>query len=116
MNKVIFDETINRAIAEILGKCLHHPKDWVSEGPEGDRDVVCGICRQSPYNGFPDYVNDLNAMHAVEHTLGNDECKWHRYAGILIRTIEPHRHTIHATARQRCLAFLDTIDHPCTRP
>ncbi len=59
--------------------------------------------------GFiPDYIADLNAMHEAEMTLGNDEITWGKYSRHLFDIIEPHRHTIHATAAQRAEAFLRT--------
>ena len=73
---------------------------------------------------LPDYVNDLNAMHAVEeHAIHNlmDADEWSEY-GMLLKRSHPHGlflngevdyHDLatvcHATATQRAEAFLRTI-------
>jgi len=75
---------------------------------EGPPDHCIGHHPTQPHS-IPDYLNDLNAMHEVEKAFGNCEIEWHKYAAILLRCIEPHRHAIHATAAQRAEAFLRTI-------
>ncbi len=57
----------------------------------------------------PNYLADLNAMHEAEETLGNDEITWGKYSRHLFDIIEPHRHSLHATAAQKAKAFLLTL-------
>jgi hypothetical protein len=54
---------------------------------------------------IPDYANDLNAMHEAEETLGPEQAR--QYHNRLGRTGAVW--LWHATARQRCEAFLRTI-------
>lgn len=60
---------------------------------------------------LPDYLEDLNAMHEVEKTL--DAVQRGRYSTLLAqrdeKTFTWDFDTIHATARQRCEAYLRTI-------
>jgi hypothetical protein len=90
--------------------------------PEAQRIAIAKACEKWPLgwpsshiseterlSSVPDYLNDLNAMHEAETAFGNCEIEWHKYAAILLRCIEPHRHAIHATAAQRAEAFLRTL-------
>jgi hypothetical protein len=57
---------------------------------------------------FPDYLNDLNAMHEAEKRLRNqfntvEEAYWRNLAHV-----QPH--PIYATAAQRAEAFLRTLN------
>lgn len=85
------DQEINIAIAEACG--------WAHADVE-------------PY-AFPDYCNDLNAMHEAEKVLVEIGVnKWWTYAGHILRhNPSPFgaETAIHATARQRAEAFLRTI-------
>lgn len=91
------DEQINIAIAEACGwkyeKNETHAPDgafWWSKKPE-----------------FPDYCNDLNAMHEAEKVLTSEQID--KYVTILCLEIQPEPKLHHATARQRAEAFLRTI-------
>ena len=96
--------------------------------PEQQRIAIaeaCGEDNDSIYRDLiPDYLNDLNAMHAVEenaiHNL-MDADEWMEY-GMLLKQSHPHGlflngeidyHDLatvcHATAAQRAEAFLRTI-------
>jgi len=57
---------------------------------------------------LPDYLNDLNDCHEMEKTLINrGACSfWHGWMESACKTPEA---AFHATARQRCEAFLKTI-------
>jgi len=96
------NEQINIAIAEVCGwkyeKNETHAPDgafWWSKKPE-----------------FPDYCNDLNAMHEAEMVLSN-------YHKVIKNQSVIYFHLLHdiagnlafrkATARQRAEAFLKTI-------
>ena len=87
------DNQINKSIAEACG--------WV---PDCDR----GICWDQYGNAIitpPNYCNDLNAMHAAEATLTEDQL-W-RMAREIERNDEEWY--FRATARQRAEAFLRTL-------
>jgi len=66
---------------------------------------------------FPDYLNDLNAMHDAEKVL--TKANWGGYAAELYRITDAHNHGISpnhhwlavafSTASQRAEAFLRTI-------
>lgn len=81
------DEQINEAIAELV--------NGNNEGP------------------FPDYCNDLNAMHEAEKVLIGDEPEnseiWSDFQTNLIIAC-PAYLSYHATARQRAVAFLKTLE------
>jgi len=106
------DEQINVAIAEACGwrncKVLPKPKKYwdVSDVPEMCRigsPPVAGSCT------FPNYCNDLNAMHEAEEVLlwnkgpGVWECYRNKLRG------KYGEDDIHTTARQRAETFLKTI-------
>jgi len=54
---------------------------------------------------LPDYLNDLNAMHEAEKVLSYEQFDEY-YVQISMRMVRP----FHATAAQRCEAFLRTIN------
>ena len=91
------NEQINIAIAEACGwkyeKNETHAPDgafWWSKKPE-----------------FPDYCNDLNAMHEAEMMLKSEDC--HTYGCYCSNLYEDFGNTVSLTARQRAEAFLRTI-------
>lgn len=88
------------AIAEACGykRLTQHEAVW---SHKGSKIYTAG--------NLPDYLNDLNAMHEAEETLGDCEMVWGKYAGKLFSIMEPHRHYLHATAAQRAEALLRTI-------
>jgi len=93
-------EQINIAIAEAcgwkyVGNETHAPDGsfWWSKEPE-----------------FPDYCNDLNAMHEAEKILSDESHA--DYACELVKTIRRNGEwfeSVSATAAQRAEAFLKTI-------
>jgi hypothetical protein len=102
-------EAINKAIAEYCGWefVQSHdrngnavPERWVFDDMEYFEDV--------PY---PNYYNDLNAMHEAERVLTTQQCC--RYESML----QAHAHkdakftgfSFHATSQQRAEAFLRTV-------
>lgn len=91
------DEEINIKIAELCGwKIFSHWHNlWAPP-----RRVVEYECDACP---IPSYTKDLNACHEFEKTLThiND---WMLYDKALAETTEGFN--FHATARQRCEAFL----------
>ena len=99
------NEQINIAIAEVCGwkyeKNETHAPDgafWWSKNPE-----------------FPDYCNDLNAMHEAENRLLSDEKEsywYHLYEKCdrsVFSRVEDNYKMIRSSARQRAEAFLKTI-------
>jgi hypothetical protein len=59
---------------------------------------------------LPDYLNDLNAMHEVEESLGGStDYKWSGYCTHLLDVCGEMGSRIHATAAQRAEAYLRTI-------
>ena len=92
------NEQINIAIAEVCGwkyeKNETHAPDgafWWSKKPE-----------------FPDYCNDLNAMHEAEKTMNNND--WWKFVEHLTNICGGGTALgISATATQRAEAFLRTI-------
>lgn len=77
------------------------PPEFTTVTPEGNH--LCGF--------FPDYLNDLNAMHEAEKVLREGHSvRWQVYKDYLgvICGME-NTPTIHATAAQRAEAFLKTI-------
>lgn len=121
------DEEMRIAIAEACGwtqqTCANDTRiEWWFP-PGCNRDYV----RAQEYP--PDYPNDLNACHEMEKVIltGNDwRVRLERYSNQLMTTMHAtdfgridvafkrdavgrRYFTVHATARQRCEAFLRTI-------
>ena len=91
--------------------------------PEAQRIAIAEACGHGDYStqmngwhdnqihGLPDYLNDLNAIHAAEKTLTHeqriDHMEW------LGMCSDDYGHKVwayvHATAEQRAEAFLRTI-------
>ena len=91
---------------------------WAAD-PFSDKDIVVPV---KMLRDIPDYPNDLNAMHEAEKIL-TGKSKW-KYAGILCKMIAGYKpsdsttrislegvcNIAHATAAQRCEAFLRTLN------
>jgi len=71
---------------------------------------ACGWAHSSvqPY-AFPDYCNDLNAMHEAEMVIKKDSHLWKCYESFLARIVSGDCGMFHITANQRAEAFLKTI-------
>lgn len=102
------DEQMRIAIAEACGwKALEY-EDFSKYG------VPCFMLMGSNNTGTrlvpPDYLNDLNAMHEAERML--PVAQWDRYTQWLGELAKGTRRFVvcHATARQRCIAFLKTLN------
>jgi len=68
----------------------------------GPHDVI------DDWNNAPDYLRDLNAMHEAEKTLPKSQrLSYDAKLGALCEETDSFTH--HATAAQRCEAFLRTI-------
>jgi len=89
---------------------------WVMRKNVSDWLAPDGMVYQN-WGGFtscPDYLNDLNACHEFEKTLTDPLRK--KYQSVLIAEVigwsafDNERISIHATAAQRCEAFLRTLD------
>ena len=71
-------------------------------------DLICTDLDGNPWpSDPPDYLNDLNACHEFEKTLGDID-NWLLYDKALAEITEGF--TFHATAAQRCEAFLKVFD------
>jgi len=68
---------------------------------------ACGWAHPSvqPY-AFPDYCNDLNAMHEAEMVIKKDSNLWKCYESFLARIVSGDCGMFHITANQRAEAFL----------
>jgi hypothetical protein len=76
------------------------PPDYTTLTPDGRH--LCGY--------YPDYFNDLNAMHEAEQTLtGKQGGDYDLYLWLIIQRDKSRPASWHATAAQRCEAFLKTI-------
>lgn len=111
------DAQINQAIAEACG--------WLQIEDVG-QPLMLGpgiVLRGYPPRGaivgkkceLPDYVNDLNAMHEAESTLGEKDCFYTMQLALLVKSewlpmtgFAAYRLAT-ATARQRAEAFLAAI-------
>lgn len=87
-------ETQRIAIAEHCGWRVHPKDKWVVIPPNSPHSV-------QPLHTLPDYLNDLNAMHAAEEKLINED-----YGPLYGECLDWNWH---ATAAQRAEAFLRTI-------
>ena len=83
----------------VMDNPLYEPY-W--EDPKGNMiGVSCGM-------RFPNYLNDLNAMHEAEGTL-NKESGYHETGGYGLYLVALD-HDVSATAAQRAEAFLKTLN------
>ena len=83
----------------VIDNPLYEPY-W--EDPKGNMiGVSCGM-------RFPNYLNDLNAMHEAEGTL-NKESGYHETGGYGLYLVALD-HDVSATAAQRAEAFLKTLN------
>ena len=73
--------------------------NWVGHRPETARDDYA----------LPDYLNNLNAMHEAEKTMGDAQL-WVEYQSYLSDAMEHVGWLYHATAAQRAEAFLRTLN------
>jgi hypothetical protein len=103
--KTMTEELQRKAIAEACGwkfipEYYHgkdQPPEFTTVTPDGRH--LCGY--------YPDYLNDLNAMHEAEKVF--TDTQWEEYGDYLETMINPVKGWLHATAVQRAEAFLKTI-------
>lgn len=103
------------AIAEACGWTdVRHESNYFV-GRSTPRSTLRGNNHKGNRWEIPSYPTDLNACHEFEKMIG---AKWPTYCEILLRIVEPEPRTLevchywnllHATAAQRCEAFLKTI-------
>ncbi len=94
---IMTPEEINKTIAEACG--------WTYITSLGSgRKPDHGSFRET--DKIPNYYGDLNACHEMEKGLKNWQ-QWDCYIENLIKSVEDY--LVHATAPQRCEAFLKTI-------
>jgi hypothetical protein len=67
------------------------------------KNDACGECCD-----LPDYLNDLNAIHAAEGTIFEDEIMWQKYRDEEFRFLLAND-TRPLSAAQRCECFLKAI-------
>jgi len=122
--KQLTDEQLNIAICELLGWTVaidqSHPY-WKNRGWK-----MRGVFDEPVWTTLPDYISDLNAMHAAEkanglHNRANDKSS--RFSWMLAHPDEEFRweelgkpqhlddvcRASRATARQRAIAFLQVV-------
>ena len=102
------NEEIRIKVAEACGwtEIVHHKLHAGNEGLLGTHIAADGVRDR---DWVPDYLNDLNAMHEAETSLTDEH--WDDYAAHLgLWDDDPYRaaKALHATARQRCIAYLKT--------
>jgi hypothetical protein len=116
------DEALNVAIAEACGwKKLRkyqnalgwRQTDWMRGTKGEDAELAYGN------DMLPNYVGDLNACHEFESTLGLTRCDEYEehlreFHGLAILDSPANKKVAdlfwwHATARQKCLAFVKTL-------
>lgn len=90
------DEQINRAIAEACG---WNNKPVVRTNGKGSVWVT----------EWPDYCDDLNAMHEAEKVLTDDQFKWYTYWVEKLMPETKYRCYLCATARHRAEAFVRSM-------
>ena len=113
-------------LAKWAGKCTHGPDLWEREGTEGDMELVCTVCKSALYKvRAPDYLNDLDAVAALEARLTDKEyanylaclhCivhdlqdKWYDTVRGSVLNFEQIRPLHSATAEQRCRALVAAL-------
>jgi hypothetical protein len=101
------DSEMQIAIAEACGYKQQPTPDGLVEwlGPNPDRRYIGRFCPNTIPSAFPDYLNDLNAMHEAECMLDCVEL----YEEWLI-SICKNTPIWNATARQRAEAFRKTLN------
>lgn len=105
------NEQINAAIAEACG--------WEAVCVDGDSGYYKGFDNGAELRpDLPDYCNDLNAIHEAEKLFNYEQCEAfsNNVADIVHAAnrekdypVPWHFARIHATARQRAEAFLQTL-------
>lgn len=107
------DEQMRIAIAESVGYkelFMDNGKSMVPQRWESPYDEFCYVAER-----LPDYLNNLNAMHQAEKVFSAEQLTDY---GIELSKVVPcgwdaqvHWGKLaHATARQRCIAFLKTLN------
>jgi hypothetical protein len=86
------------AIAQACGwHTIAFDRGWIEAG-DGETQAM-----------IPDYLNDLNAMHEAERTMGDPQL-WDEYQSYLSDAMRNIGWIYHATAAQRAEAFLKTLN------
>ncbi len=101
------------AIAEHLGWTPRPGCKWVS----GQTYGIPPKGENHHWQQFPDYPNDLNAMHEAEKVLRpgplsadvQSWTRWEKYVAVLGDKLTGSEDVTHATAKQKAEAFLRTV-------
>lgn len=105
-------------VAKLLGWTLIHTDHEWQEFGEYPYDAVVGMPKggvfvgSASYDELPEYTSDLNACRKMEETLDTRDQMMYvaRISEILSPAVCPQSfRMLHATARQRCEAFVMTI-------
>ena len=100
------------SIAKACGWTAQEAKDrfWRAVDAAGDMTLDLWMCERNVwFAGIPDYLNDLNAMHEAERTMGDPQL-WVEYQSYLSDVMGNVGWIYHATAAQRAEAFLKTLN------
>ncbi len=111
-NNTMTPEQQQIAIAEACGWKGISPSYLVGYAPWRPTpysERVMGDLESIPLDPLPDYLNDLNAMHDVEDTMGDPQL-WTEYDNQLASVMDHVGWKYHATAAQRAEAFLKTLN------
>ena len=98
------------AIATACGwKCAGHPDQLAATGDFqfAYQFVINPNGEIVTHYSIPDYLNDLNACHEAEKVLTDEQTS--AYITTLCLEVQPEPMLHHATAPQRCEAFLRTL-------
>jgi hypothetical protein len=98
------------AIAEACGYKQQPTPDGLVEwlGPNPDRCYIGRFRPDTIPSAFPDYLNDLNAMHEAEKVIKGTPY-WKTYETMLAQIVSGDNGMFHITSAQRSEAFLLTI-------
>ena len=107
-------EEINVAIAEACGwkRGVTFESSFVSPSKDIARDCWYGPDGKIPQRKIPNYYGDLNAIHEAESQLTGAQClEFEKHLNAVTGYFKHITHfvLIHATAPQRCEAFLKAL-------
>jgi hypothetical protein len=108
------DEELRVRCAKALGAENIHESAVIASFGDGCGDGLCGkFPVDDGYAPIPNYPADLNAMHEAEKMLAKPS-EWMGYISFLEPLADSNGagFIVHATARQRCIAFIAVKQQP----